>query len=49
VVEIDAEEYVVLVEYMTTVPARELPRRVANLARYRDELLGAVDLLFYGV
>lgn len=49
VVQIDQEEYVVLVERLATIPSRELPHRIANLARYRDALLGAVDLLYYGV
>lgn len=48
-VRIDDEEYVVLVTRLFTLPARELPRRTANLARQREILLGAVDLLFYGV
>jgi hypothetical protein len=48
VVEIDSEEYMVLIERITTLPVRELPRRIANLSRYRDALLGAVDLLFFG-
>lgn len=47
-VRIDAEEYVVLVPALVNLPARELTRRVANLARHREALLGAVDLLFYG-
>jgi toxin CcdB len=49
VVQIDGEEYVVIIEKLTTVPLRHLPRRIANLSRYRESLLGAVDLLFYGV
>jgi hypothetical protein len=48
-VRIDDEEYVVLIEHLVTFPLRDLPNRVANLARHRDSLLGAVDLLFYGV
>ncbi len=48
-VQIDQEEYLVLVERLTTIPLRDLPDRIANLARYRDALLGAVDLLFYGL
>lgn len=48
-VRVDDEEYLVLIESMVSIPARELPPRVANLGRHRDALLGAVDLLFYGV
>jgi len=49
VVSIDEEQYIVLVTGLVTLPVRELQKRVANLARHRDSLLGAVDLLFYGV
>lgn len=49
VVRIDSDEYVVLIERMTTLPVRDLPGRIASLSQYRDELLGAVDLLFHGV
>jgi toxin CcdB len=49
VVKIDDDEYIVLVPALMTLPAGELPRRIANLSRHREALLGAVDLLFYGV
>ena len=49
VVAIDDEPYAVLVRSLTNLPASDLKRRIANLARYRESLLGAVDLLFYGV
>jgi toxin CcdB len=49
VVRIDDAEYVVLVTSLETLPAALLSRRIANLSRYRESLLGAVDLLFYGV
>jgi len=49
VVTVDEEEYLVMVNTLATLPVRLLSRRVANLARHRDALLGAVDLLFYGV
>ncbi len=49
IVEVDDVEYVVLIPSLMTLPAGELSRRVANLARHREALLGAVDLLFYGV
>jgi toxin CcdB len=49
VVGIDEREYVALVPMLASVQTRELTDRVANLSRHRDELLGAVDLLFYGV
>lgn len=49
VVQVDDEEYVVMLDYLTAVPVHDLPRRIANLSRFREALLGAVDLLFYGV
>jgi toxin CcdB len=49
VVRIDDAEYVVLVTSLETLPAGLLSRRIANLSRYRESLLGAIDLLFYGV
>lgn len=49
VVKIDDQDYIVLVPALMTLPASELSRRIANLSRYRQSLLGAVDLLFYGV
>jgi toxin CcdB len=47
--QVDQDEYLVLVSTLVTVPAPMLSRRVANLASHREELLGAIDLLFYGV
>jgi toxin CcdB len=49
VISIDDAEYAVLILALMTLPARDLEHRVANLASYRNELLGAADLLFYGV
>jgi toxin CcdB len=49
VIAIDEAEYVVLVDRIVNLPARDLSGRVANLASHREALLGAVDLLFYGV
>jgi toxin CcdB len=49
VVRIDDTEYAVLVTSLETLPASELSRRIANLSPFRDPLLGALDLLFYGV
>ena len=49
VVSIDDAEYAVLVTSLETLPASLLSRRIANLSRHRDSLLGAIDLLFYGV
>jgi toxin CcdB len=48
-VQIDQQEYLVLMEHLSIFPSRKLPDRIANLARHREALLGAVDLLFYSV
>jgi toxin CcdB len=49
VVTIDDAEYAVLVTSLETLPGNLLPHRIANLSSHREALLGAVDLLFYGV
>lgn len=43
------DEYLVLVSTLVTVPSQMLSHRLANLASHREALLGAIDLLFYGV
>lgn len=48
-VRIDDNEYVVFTPRLMTLPAGALSASTANLARYRESLLGAVELLFYGV
>jgi toxin CcdB len=48
-VRIEDDEYVVLVTSLTTLPTRDLSRRIANLARHSEALLGAIDLVFYGI
>lgn len=48
-VTIDDAEYAVLVTSLETLPDNLLSRRIANLSQHRDALLGAIDLLFYGV
>lgn len=48
-VRIDGDRYVVAVASLTFLPSRDLKQRVANLAHHREALLGAIDLLFYGV
>jgi toxin CcdB len=48
-VAIDDQEYIVLTSSITSLPARELERRIANLASHRQSLMAAVDLLFFGI
>jgi toxin CcdB len=42
-------EFVLLVPSLTTLPVQSLGRAVASLADRRDEILGAIDYLFFGV
>jgi toxin CcdB len=48
-VNIEARDYVVLTASLTTLPTSDLKRLVANLGGQRAALLGAIDLLFFGV
>ncbi len=48
-VRLDDAEYAVLVTSLETLPGNLLSRCIANLSHHREELLGAIDLLFYGV
>jgi toxin CcdB len=48
-VAIDDQEYIVLTNSLTSVPARDLVQRTANLLAYRQQLMAAVDLLFFGI
>lgn len=49
VIRIDDRDYVVVTASLTTLPAADLKRKVTSLAQYRSDLLGAVDLLFFGI
>jgi CcdB protein len=49
IVSIDGDEYVVLVNGLTTLSARDLTKRSGNLRAHRDALLAAIDLLFFGI
>jgi toxin CcdB len=48
VVRIDADEYVVLIDRLVSIPAGDAPTRIANLVAHREALIGALDLLFSG-
>jgi toxin CcdB len=45
----DDRAFTVVTNALTTVPTGELKRPVANLSAFRSDLLGAIDLLFFGV
>jgi hypothetical protein len=49
IVALDDREYVVVTQALVTLPLADLKRRAANLAKYRGPLLGAIDLLFFGL
>jgi len=48
-VTIEHDEFVLLVTSVTTIPAQSLGRSVASLADRRDDILAALDYLFFGV
>lgn len=46
---IDTDEFVLLVPSVTALPIRDLGRAIASLANRRDDILAAIDYLFFGV
>ena len=46
---IERNELVLLVTSVTTIPVQSLGRAVASLADRRDDILAAIDYLFFGV
>lgn len=49
VVAIEEEDFVLLVTSLTTLPAKSLGTAVASLAARREDILAAIDYLFFGV
>jgi toxin CcdB len=49
IVRIDDQDYLVLTNNLTSLPVRDLGRRIANLSSHRQSLMGAIDLLFFGI
>ena len=49
VVRMDERDYVVATSALTAIPSIDLKRRLANLSAFRSDLLGAIDLLFFGI
>ena len=49
VVAIERNDFVLLVTSMTTLPAKSLGTPVVSLADRREDILAAVDYLFFGV
>jgi CcdB protein len=46
---IERAEFVLLVTSVTTIPVQSLGRAIASLADRRDDILAAIDYLFFGV
>ena len=46
---IERDEFVLLVTSVTTIPTRNLGRAVGSLADRREDILAAIDYLFFGV
>jgi toxin CcdB len=49
IIRIDEQDYVVLTNSLTSLPAKALQQRLANLSSYRQSLTAALDLLFFGI
>jgi toxin CcdB len=49
IVEFAGKEFIVLMPWMTNVPASELRKPVADLASFRDRIVDAIDWLFLGI
>jgi len=49
IVQIKRQEFVLLISSMTTIPAHGLGNAVVSLADRRDDILAAIDYLFFGV
>ena len=48
VFEVNGSRYVMVTQFISAVPERDLGMPVANLARHRDEIVTALDMLFQG-
>ena len=49
IVQFAGNEFIVLMPWLTNVPASELRKPVADLAPFRDRIVDAVDWLFLGI
>lgn len=49
IIELAGKEFIVLMPWLTNVPASELRTPVANLSAFRDRIVDAVDWLFLGI
>ena len=46
---IERDEFVLLVTSLTTIPVRSFGRAISSFADRRDDILAAIDYLFFGV
>lgn len=49
IVQFAGKEFIVLMPWMTNVPASELRKPIADLAPFRDRIVDAIDWLFLGI
>jgi len=49
IIEIDDNSFVLLTHQLISVPKSLLKKETASLEKYRDEILGAIDLLLTGI
>ncbi len=49
IIQIDEGNFILLTHQMTSIPATALIKEVTSLARFRSEILGAIDLLLTGI
>jgi toxin CcdB len=49
IVQFAGKEFIVLLPWMTNVPASELRKPVADLAPFRDRIVDAIDWQFLGI
>ena len=48
-VHVNDQEYLVMTNSLSSLPVRDLEKRIVNLANHRQRLSAAIDLLFFGV
>jgi hypothetical protein len=49
IVQFAGKEFIVLMPWITNVPASELRSPVADLGSFRDRIVDAIDWLFLGI
>ena len=45
---IDGGDYVMVTQFISALPAAELPQQIGNLDPYHDQIVAALDMLFQG-